>query len=440
MKRSEAKELAMEMAGLNEIKEEEPKLLTEKELEDAKELFNFMYTEIIDILKEYLVLKENQYKIISIWILGTYFHEHFNTFPYLFFNAMRGSGKTRTLKLISALGAKGDGSIQNNITEAVLFRIARGTTTCIDECEQIRNKDKQMLREILNSAYKKGMKVSRMRKKKTLDGEQQVVEDFEPYFPIAMANISGMDEVLADRSITLILEKSDDPEKTKKGEDFQENLRIKWIKQTLTQFGRQVDINRQKEITQKWNFWLKMTYNNIYTMSTKATLSTNPLVKEYLKLVDIGREVKIDEETHEFFTKLNDAGIVGRNFELFMPLLTTANFISKMLFEEIFEVVKEMVREKKEEEYHESTDVSLYQFVLSKSDISEFIRIKDITREFREYVGETDNEESKWLNERWLSRALKRLNLVEYKRKVHGCFEVRLNYAKAKEKLKLFTF
>ena len=43
-----------------------------------------------------------------------------------------------------------------------------------------------------------------MKKKKTIEGEQQVVEEFEPYRPIIMANIWGMDEVLGERCIQLI--------------------------------------------------------------------------------------------------------------------------------------------------------------------------------------------------------------------------------------------
>src|SRR3990167_501451 len=418
---------SLKNAGI--IKEDNKESTEEKEKE-AREVFKIMYEEIIDILKKYLVMKESHYKIIAIWILGTYCHEYFNTFPYLFFNAMRGSGKTRALKLLSALSNGGDGSIQNNLTEAVLFRIPRGITTCIDEIEQIRNKEKQTLRELLNSAYKKGMKVKRMFKKKTLLGEQQVVEEFEPYFPIVLANINGLDEVLADRSITLVLEKSDDPKITKKAEDFLENIKIRWIKLTLSHLVALGEIMGQKKYIEKWNFWLTFHYNATNatntTNTTNTTNATNPHIKKYLEMTK-QVDIEIDGDTHDFFVKLNDTGITGRNFELFMPLLILAKFIDDMIFDEIFEVVGELVKERKQEEYHESIDVSLYQFVITKEDHTEFLKMKDLVREFREYIGEGDNQEDKWLNERWFSRALKRLNLVLDKRKLHGCSEVRIN-------------
>jgi len=152
--------------------------LSEAELSEYKAQLGDSYKEIQDIIKQYVDLPEDYIKFLSTWVLGTYFHSCFSTYPYLFLWAMRGSGKTRTLKLISALSAGGDGSVQNNLTEAVLFRIPQGTTTCIDEMEQVGSKEKQTLREILNSAYKKGMKVKRMKKVKKASGEDYVVETY----------------------------------------------------------------------------------------------------------------------------------------------------------------------------------------------------------------------------------------------------------------------
>ena len=110
----------------NEIKEH-----TVEDIANARSELNKSYYDLIRVLKDYLDTSEENYKTIALWIIGTYFHEGFNTYPYLFFNAMRGSGKTRALKLISSLSNKGDGSVQNNLTEAVLFRIPRNTTTCL---------------------------------------------------------------------------------------------------------------------------------------------------------------------------------------------------------------------------------------------------------------------------------------------------------------------
>ena len=442
-----AEELAKRITFKKPLIIDKPNNLNEEEITQGKQVLELMYKEIILLLKNYLVMEEQQYKIIALWILGTYAHEYFNTYPLLFFNAMRGSGKTRTLRLISALSCGGDGSVQNNLTEAVLFRIPRGKTTCIDEVEQIGSKEKATLRELLNAAYKKGMKVCRMKKTKQKNEEGRleevhIAEEFEPYFPIALANINGLDEVLADRAITLTLEKSDDPEKTKKVEDFEKNIQIQWIKTSLHRFGVVVQLVQSKKYYEKWNFWLKSKYNYTnythyihYTNNTNYT--NNLIIQDYIKAIT-SQTCDVDSETDAFFSRLDDAKISGRNFELFSPLLILANFIDPILFEDILGVVKEMVEEKKSIEL-ESKDVSLYDFVYNQENVlnGEFISIKEATRQFRIYVNE-DESEDKWLNEKWMGKALKRLNLVLDKRRMRSGMEVRFNYQKAREKLKIF--
>ena len=117
---------------------------------------------------------------------------------------MRGSGKTRILKLIASMSKNGE--VLGSLSEAVLFRTAKGRTICIDEFEKVGSHENQALRELLNAAYKKGQKIKRMKKA----GDEYVVEEFDIYTPICMANIWGMDEVLGDRCITIVLEKSND--------------------------------------------------------------------------------------------------------------------------------------------------------------------------------------------------------------------------------------
>jgi hypothetical protein len=97
-----------------------------------------------------------------------------------------------------------------------------------------------------------------------------------------------------------------------------------------------------------------------------------------------------------------------------------------------------MVTEKKSVEY-ESKDVSLYEFVMNQEFTlgGEYISIKDLTKKFREFTNEEQTED-KWLNDLWMGRALKRLNLILDKRRMKFGMEVRLNYQKAKEKLKIF--
>jgi len=99
------------------------------------------------------------------------------------FHGPPGSGKTRTSHLISKLMRKG--KLQVNMTEAVLFRTAEQCGFCIDEIERIGSKDKAPLRELLNTAYKKGMHIERSKKKK-VDGDFNLINVFLKfqYFPL----------------------------------------------------------------------------------------------------------------------------------------------------------------------------------------------------------------------------------------------------------------
>jgi len=221
---------------------------------DKKVNLGEMYELIIQILKKYCDLEERYYSLIAIWIIGTYMHKGFPTYPYLFFNAMKGSGKSRLLRLITVLSK--EGCMLNSLTEAVLFR-TKGMLG-IDEFEGLNRKGKENLTELLNSAYKRGTKVKRMKKVHTIDGEEQVVEEFDVYRPIALANISGMDNVLNDRCITIILNKSNNPKITKMMEIYEEDLEIKKL-HSLTSVSL-VDVDNLS-IYNIWNIFINSLQN-----------------------------------------------------------------------------------------------------------------------------------------------------------------------------------
>lgn len=397
---------------------------TEGSMEAASQILGKCYDRVLNILKFYVDLPEHEAKIISIWIIGTYFHSEFNTYPFLFLNAMRGSGKTRLLRLINFLSCKGNGKVTNSITEAVLFRHLKNVIMCIDEIESIGKKENATLRELLNSAYKKGMQVQRMRKTKIEGQEQQVAETFEPFFPIALANIWGLEEVLQDRAITLILEKSINPAIVKLIEDWDTREPITELKRTLNQVSVVCAVKLcKKNLISGWNDYISSRYN--YTTYINIINNTN-----------YTNNTKTDNE--EFFVKLDNAGIVGRNFELFFPLLVTSQLICNELFEEILVIAKNMVDAKRDDEYNDSKDVSLYQFVAEHGDSKSFVPIKAFTEHFRLFAGNTESTDEAWCNDRWVGRALKRLNLIIQKRRLGNGVQVMVDVEKAKEKIKIF--
>lgn len=398
-----------------EIIEKEGKKIEKVELlttEEAEEEIRIIYERIKTILETYLDLKEEYYSLISLWIIGTYFHDKFSSFPYLFFNAMRGSGKSRTLRLVCKLSK--EGNVMASPTEAVLFRT--NGTIGIDEFEGVANKDKSSIRELLNGAYKKGIKIMRMKKVKSKEGDQQQVEEFEVYRPVIMANIWGMDEVLGDRCMTLILEKSDDDVKTRLIEDFENNNYIENIVNSLVKCSL-CSVVMPKNIHQKWNSFVSNEYNTTLTTYTSYNIYTT-----------------LTTQDKELFNTINQSNIKGRSLELFIPIFFIANIIDKNILKEVIEIAKNINSEKKHEESIESVDVMVYDFISKQESGLIYHSVKNLTENFRSFA----DEPADWLNSRWFGRALKRLNLINEKRRKYSGVEVMLNVDKALKKLRMF--
>lgn len=411
---------------MKEIKSTQIETVEELTKEEVLEILNETYDNIKKVLKVYLDLKEEYYSLISLWIIGTYFHQNFASFPYLFFNAMRGSGKSRLLRLVCKLSK--EGNVMASPTEAVLFR-TKGTIG-IDEFEGVANKDKSSIRELLNGAYKKGIKIARMKKVKSLAGEEMKVEEFEVYRPVIMANIWGMDEVLGDRCITLILEKSNNLEKTRLTEDFEENNYIENIKKSLVRCSL-CSVVSPENINKMWNSYIsdeyKTTLTTYYTYNTYTTLTTS-LQKR------VPQETEVNPNHTELFKKIKDSEIQGRNLELFLPLFFISDYINQEVLDGIIQIAKDITYEKQHEEEMESIDVMVYDFISKQGEGLEFHSVKSLTNLFREFA----DESSDWLNSKWFGRALKRLNLVVDKKRKGSGMEVLLNVPKAIEKLKMF--
>jgi len=407
-------EFAFEQGIVNEITEEKAK----KEIKVCFEAIRILIMKYLDIDEKYI-------DIIALWAIGTYFHKEFESYPFLFINAMRGSGKTRLLKLLESLVK--DGKITNNLSEAVLFRTAERNTLLIDEFESINSKDKTALKELLQSGYKKGSKVERMKKNYSKEGEQMIVEKFNVYTPVVMANIKGIDDTLGDRCITILLEKSVDKSRTKLIEDFSKSSYIHQLKTILQRISVcSVGVYPIKNMY-IWNTYIYTTYTN--------TLTTLPTLYTQKENENDGKSV-IDSETLELFRKIDGAGVDGRNLELFFPLFVIAEIIGKEILDRVLEVAKDIVGERRKDEFAQSLDVSVIDFVSKKESSIKYHSIKELATEFKLFVDVDANDDE--LNNKWMGNALRRLNLVTDKRRVSKGMEVILNVSKAVEKIKIF--
>jgi len=394
-----------------------------KEVANYKEAFTDVYISLQTILKKYLDLREDYYSILSLWIIGTYIHKSFLTYPYIFFNAMKGSGKTRALKLIAHLSYNGE--VMVSVTEAILFRTAGNATLCLDELENINSKDKAALRELLNVAYKKGAKVKRMFKKIGKKEEKQIVEAFDVYCPIAIANVSGLGDVLGNRCIPLILEKS-------KG--FQTKLLEMWewdddvisVKQSLMKdiwtFMDIKTVRGEYIYLHLWGLWNSYVhiYNKCPTVLNVYNVNTRPYVLTIME-------------------KIYKTRLYARELEIFFPLMILSIFCDDM--DNTIKIAKTMVEDRLDEEVIQSRDLNFLHFIATQTYTKEeLVAISDITGNFNDFMGITRGSKREITNW-WVGRALCRLNLVIRSDKVGRARSKRgavVNVKKAKEKIRMY--
>ncbi len=421
------KELASKQAQkfLDDMAEQVEKIKGKEPKEFAKEDAEYLvgkdgliryHKKIIKILKEYMDLKPEYYSLVALWIMGTYLHKQFSTYPYLYFNAMKGSGKTRILKLISNMS--NDGKMVGSMTEAVLFRTAKESSFCIDEIEGINSKGKENLKLLLNSAYKKGLDVERLTEKKTVDGKKQVVERFKVYCPIALANIWGLDNTLADRCITLILERSDKMEIVRLIENFEHNIEIDIIKGGLKRLTEKLtdEFNFFGDVITDWNKFVK----------NEKMMSKIPLKDDINDINDIKTAL---------YLKIDKTKIFGRDLELFMPIFLIADMCSNKILSDILSVAKELVKSRKEADREENRDVQMLEFI-SKYKNDNFVNVSVLVSGFKDFCGL--DEKDKYVNTRSVGMGLRRLGLVIEAHRTGKGRQVRLNIEKAKEKILMF--
>ena len=95
---------------------------------------------------------------------------------------------------------------------------------------------------------------------------------------------------------------------------------------------------------------------------------------------------------------------------------------------------EDATEERRHDEEIESRDVQLLDFISKQEAGFVFRRIKELVREFKEFI-DTDED---WVTTQWFGLALKRLKLIIDKRRIAKGNEVIINVGKAQERIKPF--
>jgi hypothetical protein len=338
-----------------------------------------VYNSIIALLKEYIEFQfEEHYHVVALWIIGTYLHAIFETYPYLYIGGAKGVGKTKTLRFIEMLSFNAVNSI--NVSSASLYRICQGmaATLLIDETGYLSNKGRyEDLRTLLYGRYKAGQWVQRVEKRK--NGKLEV-ESFRVYGPTALANIEGLEDILADRSIEIIM------------------LRT-----------RKAEI-ANKEIVEDNPEWQKIR-NSLYRIALKHWGEIKRIYRE------LGGEIKLNIQ------------ISGRQLERWKPLIAIAIWLSEEPSKMLLKAIQTLEREKSYDDVETIESITLVALARNVNEDG-YYPVKDVRRWIADEMGEEDI--SKWLNERTVGRVLKRLGFTD-KRKVSSGVEYMLRPRKIRE-------
>jgi hypothetical protein len=152
---------------------------------------------------DYIVLSPGLPLVLSVWVVGSYLFDVFDSFPYLSVTSpTKRCGKTRLGELIELLCSRPQLTV--NLSEAALFRLIERDrpTLIIDEAETLSNptsERSQNLRSVLQAGFRKGAVVPRC------VGKDHDVKDFSVFCPKVIIAIGALPDTLRDRSVLVLM-------------------------------------------------------------------------------------------------------------------------------------------------------------------------------------------------------------------------------------------
>ena len=310
-----------------------------------------VFNQLLSLLSTYIEFQDDKdMEFVALWIIGTYFYRLFESYPYLYVNGLKRTGKTKLLRFLEMTAF--NGLLSSNLTSSSLFRLVSDWGACLlmDEEEGLTDPSRKLdFRSLLLSGYKRGGLVFRS------EGEgRKVPTAFDVYSPKALANIAGLEDVLADRTVMILLPRSLNPQ-----------------------------------------------------ILNSVIVAKNPVwqeIRDKLIALALTRWAELKAQIEAFQPP---EGILGRDLEIWHPILIVARWISEEEYNRMLELARIKCEEKRVQEINDSRDLLLLVAL-----------VKNISEEFKEYSiaeirkwveAEAAGEDIRWLNAHWTGRALRRL-------------------------------
>ena len=172
---------------------------------DPLEVFHTVRNEYLRYLDFY---DPRHYDLLTLWTIGTYFYTIFNAYPYLYVGGIKRTGKTKCLTSVKCMAF--NAVMSSDMTASTLFRLIQNgrCTVLVDETESLKDPNKrQQFRQLILQGYKK-YSGSAYRSERFGKYGRITPTGFEVYSPKIFANITGLDDVLEDRCLPIIMRRS----------------------------------------------------------------------------------------------------------------------------------------------------------------------------------------------------------------------------------------
>ncbi|MFH8120177.1 MAG: hypothetical protein QXS37_05230 [Candidatus Aenigmatarchaeota archaeon] len=330
-----------------------------------------LYEEIKQTIDKYIDLANTDF--ITLWIMGTYLFPIFKAYPYVYVTGIKQSGKTKLLYVTSLLAFNSIFSVNASLSS--IFRLIQNgrCSLFIDETEKLSNPERAMeFRAILLQGYKQGGDVQRV-EKNTRD--KYTVEFFDVYSPKMLANISGLEDVLEDRCIKIIMKRT-----------------------TNKEIG-------DREIDETDRTWQELR-DKLYIFALENWKKVEQIYK----------------------TLNNETNIKNREWELWHPILAIAKFLDENIYKEMINLAETKSKEKQIDNITETAEYLLVETLMELVRNHRFYKVKEIKEEMKRKI----DDEPHWLSSKWVGNALKRLGITE-RRRVGSGVEFRISPLVVKE-------
>jgi len=261
---------------------------------EVAKTFSELFSMVKDVVKQYVNMNWDArfYDFVSTFIMATYYYDLFTVFPRVYIIGPYGSGKTRLGLLIAYSSRHGFAIIDPS--EASVYRAieAYGPTIYVDEA--VLN---ERLEIILGAGYKRDIVVPRVDR---ASREEFIINLFSTYSPVVFGVVESPSERMLQRSIVINMLRAPDPN-PKRMDPNPDDLR--WLREEL--------------------YLARLTRTNEVIESMKV-------VKDILS-----------------------NGFIGREFEVWYPILTIAKLCGDEVFNNVLSLAREDVERRKSELWSE---------------------------------------------------------------------------------------